>query len=404
MGNLQEFEESMMNEMTLIKHSKEKIVLFGGADIGILAKRVLELMGIKVECFCDNDTLKQSKLIEGLKVLSLDNVIKQFVNVRIIICTLNDYNEIAIRKEIEYSGINNIHSIFPLLYFYKTRCIKNPVSQQNMKELISKIKDEDNNLIISAVNIPITEKCTLNCEKCSSLTPYNDYPIHYNKNTIINTIKRFLSVIDGAKRVIITGGEPLLYPDLLLICKEVSQYNNILTIRVVTNGTIIPDISILKCFSDLGISLTISDYGQLSNNKYELIDLCKKYNVLWDINSYNYNTWVDFGRVQVERNRSKNENMQIFKKCYNWVKATYLLNGDYYLCQRAAYATYFKILEKKDGEYVNILDYSLSEQELKNKIKEITYNTKYLTACNYCNTRYGKIIPPAVQKERKLKH
>lgn len=400
MSNFEEFKKTIRNEILEMERSKEKVVLFGGADIGIIAKKVLDYMNIMVECFCDSDPIKQSKVIEGLKVLPLDKVIK---NHKIfIICTLSTYNEKMIIKTLKGIGVENIYSIYSILFIYKTRVVKHSIGEEKMLSLLYSFKEFNDKQIIENLNIPVTEKCTLRCEKCSALIPYNNNPNHFDKDIILNSMSRFFQAIDGVKRVVISGGEPLLCPYLLEILENIAKSPKVLTIRVITNGTIIPDINILKSFRDMGISLSISDYGKLSYKKNELIELCDHYKVLWDVNTYSYNRWIDFGPFDTMRNRNRDENMEIFKKCRNWIKAAYLLDGNYYLCHRSAYISHFKVI-KKEEEYVDLLDYNISIEKLKNKIRDLN-SVKYLSACDYCNTPFGKIILPAIQTKEILEY
>lgn len=402
MSTFEEFKTTIVNEIIKIKRSKEKLILFGAADIGVSVKKVLDYLNIRVENFCDNDLEKQRYLIEGLEVIPIAKI-NEPKKLRFIICTLNKYNEKNIRKTLEDIGVKNIHSVYSMLFLYKTRIVKYALNEDSIIRLLHSFEEDNKNLVIDAINIPITEKCTLNCEKCSSLTPYNHNPNHFDKDIILNSMSRFVQAIDGIKRVIITGGEPLLNPCLLEIVEKIAKSPKVLHIQVMTNGTIIPNNNILQKFSEIGISLSISDYGELSNKKNELIKLCEYYNVHWDVNTYSYNTWVDFGPFNKRRYRNKDDNKALFKKCWHWVIATYILDGNYYLCHRSAYTSHFNTL-KQDGEYINLLNYNVSLEELKYKIWDLTSNTQYLTACDYCNTRFGEVVPPAVQATKKLEY
>jgi hypothetical protein len=395
LSSFEKFKETIRNEILEMERSKEKVVLFGGADVGIIAKKVLDYMDIEAECFCDNDPIKQSKVIEGLQVLPLDKVIIN--NKTFIVCTFSTYNEKIITKTLKDIGVQNIYSIYSILFIYKTRVVKYPIEEEQMLSSLYSFKEFNDNQIIENLNIPVTEKCTLRCEKCSALIPYNNNPNHFDKDIILNSINRFFEAIDGVKRVVISGGEPLLYPYLLEILEKVAKSPKVLSIRIITNGTVIPDINLLKSFRDMGISLSISDYGKLSHKKDELIELCNNYKVLWDVNTYSYNRWIDFGPFDTMRNRTRDENIEIFKRCRDWIKAGYLLDAKYYLCHRSAYISYLKVIEnEEEGNYVNLVDYNISIEELKNKIKDLN-DVKYLNACDYCNTRFGKIISPAIQ-------
>lgn len=396
------FIEEILNELKEIKDNKEGVVLFGAADIGRIAKKAIDDMNIEVKCYCDNDSCKQSQIIDGIEVLPLESVMKRFKKSKVIVCTLSDFNQVTITKKLRDNGFENVYSVYPILFYYKVSVLGH--NRDEVLDLLCNIKYSSENLIISALNVPITEKCTLRCAKCSSLTPYISEPKHFNVKTIVKGCRRFLGLVDGVKRVVISGGEPLLNPELIDICEELQKFSNILMIRVITNGTIVPNKMILEKFRDYGICLTISDYRENSSEKDRLIRKCEEYGVSWDRNSYNYNTWIDFGDFTKCRNREYEKNVEIFKKCRDWVKAAYLINGEYYLCHRSAYIAHLNELRKDENEYVDVLENNLTDFELRRRIERLTNETKVLSACDFCNTRFNEKIIPGKQVVEILKY
>lgn len=85
---------------------------------------------------------------------------------------------------------------------------------------------------ITTLVIPITYRCNLNCSFCFASAKYNNnyfMPKEYFYEKI-NHFKKF-----NLKQVIITGGEPLIHPDL----EEIIRYSksNNLHVQILTNGT-----------------------------------------------------------------------------------------------------------------------------------------------------------------------
>ena len=81
-----------------------------------------------------------------------------------------------------------------------------------------------------SVSLQVTRKCNLNCVYCSEV---GDMP-----NPPIATIKEMISNLYGTKRIIITGGEPLMRDDLVEIAKYAKELQFEI-ISLATNGVLI---------------------------------------------------------------------------------------------------------------------------------------------------------------------
>ena len=64
-----------------------------------------------------------------------------------------------------------------------------------------------------------------------------------------------------------------------------------------------------------------------------------------------------------------------------------LLHGKLYRCPFSANATNLKAIPNDASEIVDLGDEKIPFNILKDQIKELTYDKKYLTACNLCNGR-----------------
>lgn len=90
------------------------------------------------------------------------------------------------------------------------------------------------------MRIAVTEKCNLNCEYCPE---HGDSYLLKSKNLL--QLDQFIKIVQIAYRVgirhfSITGGEPLVVPDLTFpIAKIISQFNGLRYLRLNTNGVLI---------------------------------------------------------------------------------------------------------------------------------------------------------------------
>ena len=83
-----------------------------------------------------------------------------------------------------------------------------------------------------------------------------------------------------------------------------------------------------------------------------------------------------------------------------------LLHGKIYRCPFSANANNLEAIPKNASDEVNLLDKSLSIDELREQIKTLLYEKKSITACSFCNGRDYSVatIPSAIQTKKPLSY
>ena len=81
-----------------------------------------------------------------------------------------------------------------------------------------------------------------------------------------------------------------------------------------------------------------------------------------------------------------------------------LLHGKLYRCPFSANGVNIKAFPDDKSDVVDLIDENISLIELKEMIKYLTFDKKYLTACSYCNGRDYRTEPitAAVQTKKPL--
>ncbi len=82
------------------------------------------------------------------------------------------------------------------------------------------------------LRIALTERCTLRCAHCSG-GGYADTSLPYDE--VIRIVRMAVSM--GVRYVHLTGGEPLLYGDLIPLCETLSSLDGLREVTLCTNGT-----------------------------------------------------------------------------------------------------------------------------------------------------------------------
>lgn len=122
--------------------------------------------------------------------------------------------------------------------------------------------------------LSVGQACNYRCRDCLNFAPY---AMKENKRYLLEDIKndiksamRFFGKIDIFH---IQGGEPFLYKELGELIQYVRQYYGHIVRKIViaTNGSMIPDDTLLKVIKDNHVEIRISDYKNEHNNSV-LID------------------------------------------------------------------------------------------------------------------------------------
>ena len=213
----------------------------------------------------------------------------------------------------------------------------------------------------------ITTKCNLKCKKCSNLIPSITNQVHMNFEDFANILNSFLAKIDRLYRLKLHGGEVFLHPQLSEIITFVDKQPKIKSVRLTTNGTIIPHQSVLNSLKNSKVVVQISDYNLPNTKVPELIYLLTTNNI-----PYAYlkeQTWKNMGDFS-ERETNR------FYQC-SMRRCTSLLDEKIYVCSRAAVMT-------RQGLIPDFgIPVSTNKADFQNSMNTL-YSTENV-ACLYCD-------------------
>ena len=229
----------------------------------------------------------------------------------------------------------------------------------------------------------ITTKCNLKCDKCSNLIPLLEKQNNLMADEFKANLDLFLSKIDRLYRLKIHGGEVFLHPELAKIIEYADKQKKVLSIRITTNGTIIPNEKTLKTLSDSKVVVQISNYDISKSKAKQLMDVFQKNKV-----KYVYlenQKWKDMGDFAL---REKNR----FEEC-TIKRCTALLDGKIYICSRAG------MMAKQNIVKDNGISIFLKTKDFRKEVQEM-YNNNALE-CNYCDgdTCFAKEIKAGEQRK-----
>jgi len=190
-----------------------------------------------------------------------------------------------------------------------------------------------------------------------------------------------LDKIDRLYRLKLHGGEVFLNPELSNIINYANSLKKVKSVRITTNGTIIPTQEILDALRRSKVVVQISDYDLPNSKKTELISLFQRNGI--SLAYLKDQKWKDMGKVY-KRDYSR------FNQC-SVRRCTSLFDGKIYICSRAAIMSFIEYIDDYG------VDISILKTEFRQKISRLYENDN--EACYYCDgdTKWAKTIEPGIQ-------
>lgn len=378
----------------------QSVVIYGFNEAGKRAYNILKEKKIRVVAILD---LYQSEVLqehEGINVYSPDDFQDYRDDFIYLVCSNRYFDEM--RNILIGKGCKNI------LPHYAVYCDREFTYDEyiNVYQIAQRANDnrkiEEKHLqdacIIDTLDVVITEKCSLKCKNCSNLMQYFVNPQNESLCDVTKIFEALLNTVDYIHEIRILGGEPFANVEWHKYVEALLKYDNFGCILVYSNGTILPKEEQLQVFSDERVFLTISDYGEISRKKHEVVETMRASEYFYSIAKVS--EWIDCGRI-VYRVRTEDELRHMYHECC-MSGCLSLKGGKIFACPFAGNLHALGAISDKESDYVDIA-LSTEQGELKEKIAWIQ-RKEYIAACQYCPGRpIGvKNIPAAEQCNKPL--
>ena len=245
--------------------------------------------------------------------------------------------------------------------------------------------------------------CNLNCRDCLVFTPYNRHKTHRPLEEIKQELALLFSCVDTVGFFHISGGEPLLYPQLGELLAHIAECysSKIVRMGIVTNGSLLPSEKLLSILKRYDIQVECDDYRQalphLKESFLQLIETLRVHQIKIQINTPI--TWINLfpPRCNYEK-LSTSALMERFDRCavpYTEMSGSYLA-----ACNYASYAVAAGLSEFVPEDYFDLEQYTADKKRELVEFR-MRYNMRgYVEFCENCNS-FPRINPytvsPAVQ-------
>lgn len=373
-----------------------KVYIYGTGAVALDLNRILEPLNC-IEAFIDSHPSKAGKQFCGRDVI-LPGQLPMEQDYIIIIANYNIESDSEMRKLLSYYGaVLNVFSA----YAFKANLLAIYALFVHKKVWIGHLP------------YSITEKCTLNCEKCNHFTAFNHNPVNFTFESVCQDFDTFFGVVDYVYNdVILVGGEPFLHPDLYEIVAYVSskykeQYRDLI---IISNGTVIPSDNLLSLFAERNVKITISDYREavpeVRDKVNKVLDIFNKNEIVPAISSNLVWTAYDIGSAETGF-CSPSEVEYHFNRC-NY-PCRYLRDGKLYFCTSDHMAQKLNLIKTDAESYIDLSVMNKQDGDFSAKRRVVEYDFGYVNERGYlnsCASCYGgwkiseKVVPVAEQHTR----
>lgn len=204
-------------------------IVFGASDIGELIFNEISsycLATSKSLCFADNSYKKIGEVI-----YKPSEVAQKHPNALWIIAS--DRHAQSMTADLLSLGVEP-ENIFPGI----------PQSILYMKQNEDHIRRITPQGIIGQIEFDVCRHCNLNCSGCSSFSPLIDEPLFADFNLFKGDMERLSYLLNAnLGKLLLMGGEPLLHPDINSFAQAARRYFPNTTIKIVTNGIMLENMT-----------------------------------------------------------------------------------------------------------------------------------------------------------------
>lgn len=390
------------------KEYNGNLILWGAGKVGGVAAHCLKKHGIKLIAFCDSSKEKWGTIFCGYPVISPEALKQEYPNAVVLIS--NSFPS-SIYPWLEQNGFQKVLdcvSLFIKIEFDEYDFWMSPGfairSVQNyLRNILFYSKKK---FFLERMLLIITTKCTLRCRNCDAYTPYNNLQEHYDANCIIDSCKKILDIVGGVHAVDVLGGEPLLHPDLQKILDYLQKENRIEKVNIISNGTLIPNNTLLEILKSPKFLMRISNYGKFSSKMEQIVPLLHRNKINCEITNYTY--WDALPQLK-ETNETEEELTAKFKACTT--NLFYVRDGKLFYCTVAVNLTALKqkSLPWAEDDYLDLYDESIQNDLSAHVLRFLNrlYEGKHINACKYCSgshcLQFNDKVPVAEQANELLK-
>lgn len=249
------------------------------------------------------------------------------------------------------------------------------------KEILDQLKTKQVRL-----EVLLAAHCNLKCRYCARFSCITDKEF-YEFDQIVKDLRALKKNKLNITCLSLSGGEPLLHPRIVDICRIIRLLFPKLAIVIFTNGKDICRMTeqFWKTLSMCGVNIIFTKYDRSDIDYNEVIELCKKHGIKqFNVCEVAKET-LESGRSEMAANRlnpkglienHQHNKMGCLEDCPT------IFKGNIYQCGKVAF---IHILNKKFNKQFEVVDADKLPVEQATTDNYITFMKKGTPFCRYCN-------------------
>lgn len=363
---------------------KKSFYLFGAGDYGEQFLHIFE-KEIQIKGFLDNSPQKQGRNAHGYPCYSPIGI--HLLPDEGIIVTMSQIARVKPLEQLKEAGYRKNEDFFIIEEFLSVYQVY-----------------KNDSIYFSSISFLPSTACNLKCRNCLNFNPFAKQFFVREWNELIKDVDLFFSCVDRIMLFHISGGETMLYKHTADLVEYIDKHygDRIDTLRLVTNGTVVPKDEVFLKLSQCRVEITVDDYRksvpQFNSQFEQLIEKLDAYHIRYYINKAE--SWIDLAPEKTDYSDWTETRLEKHREScsQSWQE---LRSGKLYSCNYAAYATVAGIAGEQDSEEV----YDLTEFTPDKKKELVEFRLGFTTKgyTNFCKTCRGftpensEEMEPAVQ-------
>ncbi len=367
---------------------EERVIIYGYSVVGEAVYQECEARNIEVCCFCEDSRIRREQAETKVPLFSLSEISELETDAVFIICIVNVE---AIIKKLSVAGYKKWFFASDYLtdkkylsYSYRLKSREMAVREIESCILSQKYYRREDKVFVRNIDLEITEKCSLRCRDCCNLMQYYKKPKDYGEDDLVRWVRQLLEYVDEIYEVRVIGGEPFMHRSMHMIIEKLIQLPQIHRVSVYSNGTIMPDGEMLKVLKNEKVGFSITNYGGLSRNFSNMVDMLKENNIAYDI--HDAGGWTQCSDI-MEHGRSEDELAGVFRECCAKDLPT-ILDGKVYKCPFMANAVNLQAVPVHKEDFLDLAELKNHGLPMARRIVRDFFKGKaYYKSCDFCNGR-----------------
>ncbi|MCL2226736.1 MAG: radical SAM protein [Oscillospiraceae bacterium] len=254
-----------------------------------------------------------------------------------------------------------------------------------------------NKVLIWKATVAMTTRCALKCKDCNMFIPYYKEQADIPFEELASDLDLLFNRIDYVQWYAILGGDPLLNPRLVDYLNKMKKYSNrIAEIVIDTNGSTIPEDSLLECTKELGNArIMVNNYridAQYAETYDKVVKKLKNSGVSYTLREYDWSQYKRQNKINDE-----NELKRHYIRCNQAFTA--IQSKRLYTCHLPWSAAQCGIGPDDLEDSLDLSSSSVTALDIvKAGLGHIPRGyTSRCSMCNGCDPDYYEKIPKAVQ-------